>query len=110
MQWFYHGANNYITIRLTYFSILQFFYDLLRIFEVSVNMILPLKSIGKNLQKKFIIKTCRIMDALHRSICEDFRSTCFSNLRFFHDLLCNFEVSANLFGKRDIYNQRWTAG
>jgi hypothetical protein len=35
--------------RLTCFSILRFFCDLLCIFKVSVDMILPLKSIGKNL-------------------------------------------------------------
>jgi hypothetical protein len=48
------------------------------------------------------------MDALHRSTREDFRSTWFSNLRFFCDLLCNFKVSANFFKKKR-YNERWTA-
>jgi hypothetical protein len=39
----------HVDFRLTCFSILRFFCDLLRIFKVSVDMILPLKSIGKNL-------------------------------------------------------------
>ena len=41
------------------------------------------------------------MDALHSSTLEDFKSTWFSNLQFFCDLLCNFKVSA-IFLKRDI--------
>jgi hypothetical protein len=43
-----HRATR-VDFRLASFSILRFFCDLLRIFKVSVDMILPLKSIGKNL-------------------------------------------------------------
>jgi hypothetical protein len=49
-----------VDFRLTCFSILRFFCDLLRIFKVSVDMILPLKSIGKNLYEKILTKTCHI--------------------------------------------------
>jgi hypothetical protein len=64
-----------LDFRLTCFSILRFFCDLLRIFKVSVDMILLLKSIGKSLYEKILTKTCHIMDALHKSTREDFRST-----------------------------------
>jgi hypothetical protein len=64
-----------VDFRLTCFSILRFFCDLLRIFKVSIDMILLLKSIGKNLYEIILTETCHIMDALHRSTREEFRST-----------------------------------
>jgi hypothetical protein len=68
----------------------------IRIAVITVNMILTLKSIGKNFYEKIPTKTCHIMDALHRSTHVDFRLTCFSILRFFCDLLRIFKVSINM--------------
>ena len=51
------------------------FYVFSRLYHHEGIIFLPLKSIGKSLYEKILTKICHVMDALHSSTREDFRST-----------------------------------
>ena len=59
----------------TFFCLFYDFYVFSRVYHPEGIILFTPKSTGKNLYEKILTKTCDIMDALHSSTREDFRST-----------------------------------
>jgi len=59
-----------------------------------------LKSIDKHLQQKKYIKICDIFYLLHGSTYVELNKICFVIFRFFYELLCIYQFSADLNNKR----------
>jgi len=102
------------------FTIFRFFYELLRIYQFSVDLknkrkinwrfyignprknLFYVKSIGKHLQQKKCTKICDIFCLLHESTYVELNKICFIIFRFFYELLCIYQFSADLKNKRKV--------